>query len=123
MGLTSVTLQIANPRKPAKRVSVNCLVDSGANFSLIDGKILGGLGLRPTEVQQFSLANGDLIERKLGNAFFSFGGVGRASPVIFGEKGDENLLGVVTLECLGFALDPMRRVLLPMKMILAGARG
>ena len=46
-----------------------------------------------------------------------------ASPVIFGETGDSALVGVVLLEALGFALDPIRRVLRPLPMILGRATG
>jgi hypothetical protein len=41
------------------------------------------------------------------------------APVIFGEKGDSTLLGIVTLEALGVILDPIRRELRPLPMILA----
>ena len=40
---------------------------------------------------------------------FEYGGVKASSPVIFGEEGDEALLGAVTLETLGFLLDPLKR--------------
>ena len=39
--------------------------------------------------------------------------------MIFGEKGDSNLLGAFTLEALGLSLDPLRRELKPLPMILA----
>jgi hypothetical protein len=39
--------------------------------------------------------------------------------VIFGEAGDSVLLGALTLESLGFVLDPIRRTLEPLPMILA----
>jgi hypothetical protein len=42
--------------------------------------------------------------------------------VIFGEPGDSNVLGVFTLEALGLSLDPLRRELKPLPMILAGCR-
>ncbi|MBI2268613.1 MAG: hypothetical protein HYU80_04235 [Candidatus Blackburnbacteria bacterium] len=42
-----------------------------------------------------------------------------ASPVVFGKKGDGTLLGAVTLESLGFVLDPIRRRLLHLPMLLA----
>jgi hypothetical protein len=42
-----------------------------------------------------------------------------ASPVIFGEKGDHALLGAVTLESLGVLLDPLRRELRPLPLVLA----
>jgi len=43
-----------------------------------------------------------------------------AAPVVFGEPGDSNLLGVVTLEALGYVLDPLKRELRPSPMVLAG---
>ncbi len=42
--------------------------------------------------------------------------------VIFGEEGDSQLLGAFTLEALGLALDPLKRELKPLPMILAGYR-
>jgi len=42
--------------------------------------------------------------------------------VIFGEGSDCNLLGVFTLTTLGLALDPLRRELKPLPMILAALR-
>lgn len=41
------------------------------------------------------------------------------SLVIFGEPGDEALLGTTTLESFGFILDPFRRELRPLPMKLA----
>ena len=41
------------------------------------------------------------------------------APVIFGEEGDEPLLGATTLESLGLILDPFKRRLIPMRMMLA----
>jgi hypothetical protein len=38
--------------------------------------------------------------------------------VILGEPGDEPLLGAVTLEILGLVLNPFKRTLQPMRMLL-----
>jgi hypothetical protein len=38
---------------------------------------------------------------------------------MLGEKGDEALLGAVTLEILGLILNPYSRELQPMRMMLA----
>jgi hypothetical protein len=43
------------------------------------------------------------------------------ADVIFGEKGDSTLLGAMSLEALGLALDPLKRELRPLPMILAGS--
>ena len=44
-----------------------------------------------------------------------------AAPVIFGEPGDANLLGAVSLESMGFVLDAIRRDLVPLPMLIADA--
>jgi len=38
--------------------------------------------------------------------------------VIFGETGDSTFLGMVSLEALGLLLDPIRRELRPLPMVL-----
>lgn len=40
------------------------------------------------------------------------------ADVIFGEEGDHVLLGAFTLEALGLVLDPLRRELKPLPMVL-----
>ena len=40
------------------------------------------------------------------------------TPVILGEPGDEALLGMVTLGILGLVLNPFKRTLQPMRMLL-----
>ena len=41
------------------------------------------------------------------------------ADVIFGQEGDSMLLGAFTLESLGLVLDPLRRELRSLPMILA----
>ena len=43
----------------------------------------------------------------------------RTTPVLLGKKGDEALLGMVTLEELRLVLNPFTRQLQPMRMMLA----
>ena len=118
MGLTNVDVDVANAAAPHKTERVVFLVDSGAAYSVVPGDVLRRLGIEPYEEQQFSLANGERIVRKLGYAVFTYAGITRASTVIFGEEGDSNLLGVVTLEELGFVIDPIRRELRPLPMLM-----
>lgn len=119
MGLTAVELEIANPAKPKSRAKVRLLVDSGATLSVVSGSVLRRLGIRPHSKRGFILANGDKIERRVGDALFFFQGQRGASPAIVGEPGDADLLGTITLGTLGFILDPLRRELRPLPMMLA----
>ncbi|MBI5244108.1 MAG: hypothetical protein HY922_10605 [Elusimicrobia bacterium] len=65
------------------------------------------------------MADGSKIRRKKGIAFFRFQGKVGGADVIFGEKGDSVLLGAFTLEALGLALDPIKRELKPLPLIIA----
>ncbi|MBI3985464.1 MAG: hypothetical protein HY343_00965, partial [Lentisphaerae bacterium] len=51
--------------------------------------------------------------------WLEYEGRGRTTQVILGEKGDEALLGAMTLEALGLVLNPFTRELTPMKLMLA----
>src|SRR5437899_13069121 len=119
MGLTSQKLVVKERHGSRRQATVKFLIDSGAVYSLVPAEILRALGIRPHRKVDFSLADGRLITRPVGDAYFEFRGEGGAAPVIFGEAGDEPLLGATTLESLGLVLDPFKRRLLPMRMMLA----
>ena len=64
----------------------------------------------------FALADGSSIMRKVSSAYFEFEGEGGPAPVIYGEPGDEPLLGATTLESIGLVLNPFSRTLYPIHM-------
>jgi len=119
MGLIHIRINIANPAKPKRAVELNFLVDSGAIYSVIPSTLLRKLGVRPHSKRTFTLADGTEITRKLGDVLFQLNGRQGAAPVIFGERHDSTLLGTVSLEALGMMLDPMKRELRPLPMLLA----
>ena len=118
MGLTHVEVVVANPGHPRKAARLRFLVDSGAVYSVVPGSVLRHLGIKPRTTRSFMLAGGTTIKRRMGHALFRFNGHEGASPVFFGEKDDSLLLGTVSLEALGFILDPMKRELRPLPMLL-----
>jgi predicted aspartyl protease len=122
VGLTSVRLCVGNVAAPEVMEELEFLVDSGAIYSVVPTEILERLGVRPIAAQEFRLANATTIVRKKGGALFRYGDRVGVADVIFGEPGDAQLLGAFTLEALGLSLDPLRRELRPMPMILAAWR-
>ena len=118
MGLTHIRATIANPARPEKRARLNFLVDSGALYSVAPATLLRRLGIAPHGTRTFTLADGTEIRRFVGDATFIVSGGRAASPIIFGEEGDSLLLGTVSLEALGFMLDPLKRTLKPLPMVL-----
>ncbi|HXH39038.1 MAG TPA: aspartyl protease family protein [Thermoanaerobaculia bacterium] len=122
MGLTVLAVDVANVARPDDTRTIEFLIDSGAIYSVVPATILDDLGVQPVKTQDFRLADGSKISRRKGVALFRFKDLVGGADVIFGEPGDSNLLGAFTLEALGLALDPLRRELHPLPMILAGWR-
>lgn len=121
MGLTIVDVLMKKTRESRTSRRVKFMVNSGAVYSVVDAWVLKALGCKPYRQKSFYLADGTAIERKIGDAYFEYAGVGGPAPAIFGEKGDSNLLGATTLEALELVLDPFKRELRPMTMSLMGA--
>jgi len=111
MGLTHIRARISNPARPRAFAMVRFLVDSGAIYSVIPAAKLKRLGIAPHSSRTFILADGTEIRRRLGDATFRIGKHFGTSTVIFGEKDDASLIGMVSLES---------RELRPLPMILGG---
>ncbi len=120
MGLTHLKIEVANPANIESWQTIECLIDSGAIYSVIPTETLEALGIKPVDEQEFRLANGESIQRKKGIAAFRYGERIGGADVIFGEPGDMNLVGAFTLEALGLSLDPLKRELRPLPLLLAG---
>jgi len=119
MGLTTLELEIANVASPERTEKLEFLVDSGAIYSVVPAPVLERLGIKPLADQEFRLANGEKITRQKGGAVFRYKDKVGVADVIFGEEGDATLLGAFTLEALGLALDPLKRELRDLPMMLA----
>ncbi|MBI2906165.1 MAG: aspartyl protease family protein [Chloroflexi bacterium] len=119
MRLTVLEIEVGNPASPEVTEKLEFLIDSGAIYSVVPTPILERLGITPLAEQQFRLADGSKIARRKGVALFRYGERVGGADVIFGEEGDSTLLGAFTLEALGLALDPLRRELKPLPMVLA----
>lgn len=119
MGVTFVSVRVANPADPSRSIEEGFLVDSGAVYSLVPRRRLEQIGIAPHSRRSFILANGERVDREIGSAIFEYQGRRGDSLVIFGEEGDSPLLGATTLEGFGLILDPFRRELKPLPMLLA----
>ena len=120
MGLTVLELEVGNPAHPKVTKTVEFLIDSGAIYSVVPAPLLESLNIQPLAEETFRLADGSRVVRKKGVALFRHGPRVGGADVIFGEEGDSTLLGALSLEALGLALDPLKRELKPIPMILSG---
>jgi predicted aspartyl protease len=117
MAITYLKVKVVNPWQPTKVLERRFLVDSGAIYSVIPAEELKKLGVKPEGSQKFILANGQEIEKEIGEVKFFYQNRSATSKVIFGNPG-VYLLGVTTLENLGMILDPLTRELKPLPMLL-----
>ncbi len=102
-----------------KQATLRFLVDSGATYTLLPYDIWQAIELSPKRSVVFTLADGTPIERQVSECSITLSQGEGHTPVILGEPDDEALLGVVTLEIFGLVLNPFKRTLQPMRMLLA----
>ena len=117
MGLIHIEGTVTGPK--GKQATLKFLVDSGATYTSLPPKVWRTISLEPMDSVKFVLADGSEVERKVSECQIALPQGRRHTPVMLGEKGDEALLGAVTLEILGLMLNPFSRTLQPMRMMLA----
>jgi predicted aspartyl protease len=119
MGMTTVRARLTNVLDRSRRADVDMTVDSGAIYSVVPTAILRSIGTEPERMETFWLAGGRSVRRRIGHVVFDIQDSEGISRVIFGRPGDACLLGAVTLEELGLSLDPLKRRLRPLKLMIA----
>jgi clan AA aspartic protease len=117
MGLTYIEGTVTGPKR--RRATLKFLVDSGASYTLLPQKVWRAIGLKATDAVTCTLADGTEVKRNVSDCFITLPQGKRQTPVILGQKGDEALLGVGTLEQFRLVLNPFNRKLQPMRMMLA----
>ena len=118
MGSVVVKVEIANPRDPERRASVEVLVDTGAVYSMIPGEALRRMGVQPLVRKAFKTADGRSVERELADVLLAYDGELGVTRVIFGAPQDAAVLGLHALETLGLEVDPLNRELRPATLFL-----
>jgi len=107
MGLTYVKTRVSNLLKPELKTELDLLVDTGSVLTWMPRKTLEGLGIIPRGVRQFKTIEGKTIDRETGVAVIEYGGQEVVSEVVFAEESDGAVMGVTTLEGLGFRVNPV----------------
>ena len=105
--------KIANVADRERSAKVERLpVDTGSDYTWIPGKILERIGVdRETKDVSFTMANGQAITRSVGFVIIRVDKYFTVDEVVFGEPGDQSLLGARTLEGFNALVDPKRKKL------------
>src|ERR1041384_2093506 len=75
MGTFRVDIELENPARPARRVTLrSVLVDTGAELSWVPAEVLESLGIERYNVWRFRQADGTVLERHAGAALVHVAG-------------------------------------------------
>jgi len=118
MGITRLPFTVSHPIDAQRSAKVELLVDTGAMISFVPGEILERLGIPRQSRRASRMANGQLIDRDMGVVLVGWNGYTSGAPVVFGEPGDEALLGVTALEAMGLQVDPVNKTLNPTDLLV-----
>lgn len=116
MGTFHITVEIGDPRGQ-RFEPVEMLVDTGAAFTKAPRELLERLGVPVESAYTAELADGSRIERTRGRTIIRLQGREYPTPVIFGEAGEQSLLGAMALEDAMLAVDPHARRLMPVNAL------
>lgn len=112
-------LKIANPIDVSRYEEGEFIIDTGATFSVVKKERLQRLGIPPVYRRKLKLADGRVIERDIGPAWFIIDNKGQGvSDVIFAEENDTELLGLLTLEGMALTIDTKTGELKPIELFL-----
>ena len=98
--------------------TIEALVDTGATYTMIPASLLNRLGVVPLAQMNFILADGQRIERDVGEASLRILGSTFHSPVVFANEDSNVLLGAVTLQIFGLGVDSLNERLIPVDGLL-----
>ena len=113
MGTFTVRATLSHPDRRESRLTLDLLVDTGATWSVIPPEVARVLGVEPFETRPVRTADGRRLDLPLAQAWITVEGRSLITPCLIGSPGVPALLGAVTLEGLGLAVDPVQRVLVP----------
>ena len=118
MGTFLVSMTVANPNTGSS-ATVEAVVDTGATLTTLPPSLVEELGIEQEDTARVQLADGSLRDIALGTARLTVEDRTRTTPVLFAPSEDAPvLLGAVTLESMGFAVDPVGPRLVPRELLL-----
>ena len=117
MGTFTVEIEVGD-RTGDRFEPVEALVDTGATYTMVPASLLNSLGIVPVAQMNFVLADGQRIQRDVGEASLRIHDSTFHSPVVFASEDSNILLGAVTLQIFGLGVDPLIEHLVPVDGLL-----
>src|SRR5688572_20321551 len=109
MGLVEIAVEIANPSDGSRSVILpDVLVDTGATLCALPRSLSNDLGLNVFTRRRVRTVDGR-SEMDVAHAMLTIGGERTLQEVLVSDTLDRPLIGVIPLESLGFAVDPVNK--------------
>jgi len=118
MGTFKEKTIIANPQNGEISMKLEMIVDSGATYTQIPSSLLSRLNIERRYKRKLKIAAGEITERDAGEILITIKDETLTTFVIFGDEASEPLLGAVTLEQFGLAIDPLNKILVPVPELM-----
>ena len=97
--------------------TLDALVDTGSSYSQVSESILQRLGIFPTDTAEAELADGRVMEDPIAEVRVEINGRATFTWVTFGPEDVASLMGDHALEEVRLAVDPLRRILVPTRIL------
>ena len=110
MGTFSMVMEVGDLSEE-RFAAFRGLVDTGSTLTTLPEGLLRTLGVEPVRQVEFELGDERVVEYGVGHAVIRYNGETVANPVAFAPNDAEPIIGAVTLESLGLAVDPVRLLL------------
>lgn len=118
MGIFSIRATLSHAEHRERQITLDLLVDTGATWSLIPPETARVLGVEPFETRPVRTGDGRRFDLPLAQVWITVEGRSLITPCLIGSPGVPALLGVVTMEALGLAPDPVQKILVPVTGLL-----
>ena len=116
LGTVTVTIQVGD-RQDLRFEELDIIVDTGSTYTAVPRAMLERLGVPVQRSMPSETADGRIVPVDIGQTIVKLEGFEFYTPIIFAEENEPSLLGVVTLEEAGLAVDPVNGRLIPIRLL------
>jgi clan AA aspartic protease len=113
MSTFTVHATLRNPDDRERSAAIDFLVDTGAIYTTLPTEIVAQMALGTPYERTVEFANGQRDVWRMGEVRIKLGNEERTTVFLAGPPGCRPLLGAVTLEEFGVAVDPIHQRLVP----------
>ena len=116
LGTVKVTIQVGD-HQGHQFEELDIIVDTGSTYTVVPRAMLERLGVPIRRSMPSQTADGRIVPVDIGQTIVRLQGIEFYTPVIFAEENEPSLLGVITLEEAGLAVDPVNGRLIPTHLL------